>query len=325
MSTALIRFARLTVFATASALLCASAFAATVKVKNGDDLQAAIDAASDGDTIVVLKGTYGPIDLTGRQNLTIKGRGKPSIDGSTASNCVLLTDCSDVVVTGFQLRDSQLSAFLAVGCSRIELSKCKINDAGDEGAEFSNCDDIIVDRNKIDGTGDDGIAVSDGSGDQTSNSEITRNKISHVPDGGIDINGDNNLVTRNLVKDSEANGAIVNSGTNNEIVKNVFLRIDGDGVLIDDDGNRVLSNKIVKPTGNGIDLDADQNTASKNVIVKAGQAGVTVGGGENNVTQNKITKSAGVDLQDTSGGDTNTYTGNKAKTLDPEDLPNPKH
>ena len=308
-----------------SVVLGASTSAETITVKQGDDLQAAIDAAPDGQTIVVTKGLYAPIVLDGRTGLVLKGRGKPVIDGSTASNCILLTDCQDLAISGFVLKDSQLSAVLGNGCDTVTLSKCLVLDAGDEGIEFADCEKITIDRNTIDGTGDDGIALSDGSGEPTNNSVITRNKIMHVPDGGIDINGDNNVVSKNLVKFSEANGVLLQNGTGNEVTKNRLVHIDGIGIDIWDGGNTFSQNKIVQSTSHGIDVDADGNTLTKNVVTKAGQVGVIVRGESNQVTQNRISSSSTVDLQDTTGGATNTYVGNKVKTTEPPDLPNPKH
>ena len=314
----------LAVFAAISMGLCATAGAATITVSKGDDLQAAVDAAADGDTIVVRKGLYGPIALEGRADLTIKGKGKPVIDASTASNGVFLNNCQRIEVSGLVVRDSQVSGIYGEDCDTVGVRKCRVYDSGDEGIQFETCERITIDRNTVDGSEDDGIAVSDGSGSQSNHCVITRNKISHVPDGGIDINGNDNLVANNLVKDTEVAGIYLNSGERNVIEKNRFLRIAGAGAEIRDGGNTITGNKIIAPTEHGIEIRSDDNMVSGNSVTKAGQSGVLVRGESNEVTKNKIARSVGPDLQDTSGGDTNTFTGNKAKTLDPPELPNPK-
>ena len=63
----------------ASGAFVESASAATVTVKKGDDLQAAIDGAVNGDTIVVKAGTYGAVSLTGRTDLTISSTSIASV------------------------------------------------------------------------------------------------------------------------------------------------------------------------------------------------------------------------------------------------------
>jgi hypothetical protein len=304
--------------------LFGTAHAATVVVKKGGDLQAAIDGAANGDTIIVKAGKYGPVSLTGRTDLTIKGRGKVILDGTAAENCLLFADCQRVTVTGLTLKDSQGSALLATGCEELTVRGCTVLNAGDEGMEFSSCFKVLADKNTIDKTGDDGIALSDSSGAPSRVSVVSKNKIRNVPDGGIDVNGNDNVVTGNQIRDSKVNGVLVQSGLRNTVEKNKIMTIVGLGIEVLGDVGIVRSNVVLKPTGDGIDVGGDSNVVTKNVVTKSGAVGVRVTGGSNEITKNVIKKSATFDLEDASGGATNTYTANKAKTLDPADLPNPK-
>lgn len=325
MTTGRIATVQCAVFAAAIGILGGTAAADTITVKKGDDLQAAIDGAKAGDTIVIRKGTYGPVSLDGRSDLTIKGKGKPVIDGSSADNCLFMNACQRIVVTGVVMKNSQVSAVLGRSCDTVQLSKCVVLDAGDEGIEFADCERITLDRNRIDGTQDDGIACSDGSGEPTNHAIITRNSISNVPDGGIDVHGDDNLISKNRIRKSRTNGVRVGSGTRNVVEKNQILKMDGVGVDLGGDANEVNKNKIVKPTGHGIDVVDGSHKVVSNVVTKSGGVGIRVGTDANEVRSNKVSKSATFDLQDTTGGDTNTFTGNKVKTLDPSDLPNPRN
>jgi len=305
-------------------IFAGTASAKTITVKDGGNLQAAIDGAAAGDTIVVKKGTYAPVALTGRADLKIRGVGKAVVDGAAASNCLQLTNCQRIVVTGLTLKDSQLSGILATTCDAVTIRSCTVLNAGDEGIEFSSCENTVIDKNTIDKTGDDGIAVSDGSGDQSNHSKITKNKVKNVPDGGIDVNGSDNLISGNQVRDSKVNGVLVQSGTRNVVEKNKIMTMDGVGIDVRGDGNTVRSNVIQKPTGDGIYVGSNTNVITKNVVTKPGAAGIHVDGGANEVTKNVITKAATFDLKDSSGLTTNTYKANKAKTLDPPTLSNPK-
>jgi hypothetical protein len=251
-------------------LLVANASAKTIVVKKGGDLQSAIDGAAAGDTVLVKPGTYAPVTVTEHADLTIRGVGKVIVNGATAQNCVLLTDCRRVVVRGLTLKDSLDSALRATGCEESTVTRCTVLNAGNEGLEFSSCFKVLVDRNTIDTTEDDGIALSDGPDDQSRVSVVTRNKIVHASDGGIDV--------------------------------------DGNGIDVRDDLTTVRSNVV-----------------EKNVVTKAEYSGIHVTGTSNEVTKNVIAKSGGVaDLQDAGGGATNTYKRNRAKTLSPSDLSNPK-
>ncbi len=308
----------------ATALLLGPAAAAPggtrVTVRAGDDLQAALDAAPDGATVVIRKGTYGPVTLTDRSDLDIRGQGKVILDGSTASNCILLTGCTRVSVRKLELRDSQASALLGVGCDVVTVTRCVVRNAGDEGIEFADSMRIAVDRNRIDGTADDGIAVSDSSGEPTNDSSITRNRIAHVPDGGIDVHGDDNVISRNLVVDSQENGILIASGARNRVERNRILRITGVGIDVRGDVGTLSRNTVKSVTGNGIDVAAGTHTITRNKVKSAGDVGLRVATDGNEVTYNRIAKSGGVDLQDVSGGSANDFGGNRARTREPADL-----
>jgi parallel beta-helix repeat protein len=103
------------------------------------------------------------------------------------------------------------------------------------------------------------------------------------------------------------------------------MKMDGDGIEVRGaGGNTVGGNIVLKPTGNGVDVESESNVVTGNIVTKAGQAGIEVDSPNNEVTKNRITKSGTFDLRDTTGGTTNTYRANKAKTLDPSTLSNPK-
>jgi nitrous oxidase accessory protein len=310
----------------ASGAFVESASAATVTVKKGDDLQAAIDGAMNGDTIVVKAGTYGAVSLTGRTDLTIKGRGKVIVNGAAAQNCLALTNCQNITITGVTFQDSLASAVLGISCEHVTLRGCTVLNAGHDGVDFSRCRFMTLEHNTVDTTQDDGISVSDGSGDQSSQCVITKNRISHVPVAGIEINGNDDVVSKNQIRDSKLNGVLVASGGRSIVEKNKIQNIDGVGIAVHGFGaGAVRGNIVLKPTKDGIDVETELTSVTENVLTKAGQAGIQADVGNNEITKNRITKSGTFDLRDTTGGATNTYVGNKAKTLDPPTLPNPKH
>ncbi|MFW6150832.1 MAG: right-handed parallel beta-helix repeat-containing protein [Chloroflexota bacterium] len=125
------RFSRIAVAAsTVAILLCAGSVAGIAEAAPGElhvgagqpyaTIQAAIDAASDGDTIVVHEGVYGGFVVEGRNDLTIVGAGDVSVDGANmfvdggewwvmafVINCTN-TNIEDIVFNGEQIQVGML-------------------------------------------------------------------------------------------------------------------------------------------------------------------------------------------------------------------------
>lgn len=86
-------------------------------------LQAAIDAAGDGDTLLLAAGTYtGSVDIN--RSLVVAGQGGASIIDGEASSHVILVSAPDVVVRGVTVRNSG-------GVAEDENSGIFITDQGD--------------------------------------------------------------------------------------------------------------------------------------------------------------------------------------------------
>lgn len=80
-------------------------------------IQAAVDAAAEGDTILVAAGNYSPIQ-TSNKRISIVGSERPVIDGKGMSRCACLGDDLDqtnTVVSGFVLRCGYVDRGLGAG------------------------------------------------------------------------------------------------------------------------------------------------------------------------------------------------------------------
>src|SRR5687768_11774016 len=108
-------------------LLPAPALAETFRVEpgEGNPIQAAVDAASDGDTILVGAGTYSnSVQVTGKNSLRIRG-----VEGTVLdSSGIYLDGCERVTIEGIAFvdaTDTQL-AIDANGCPRLVLRGLRV-------------------------------------------------------------------------------------------------------------------------------------------------------------------------------------------------------
>jgi len=106
------------------------AHAANLKVPaDYPDIQAAVDAAGAGDTIVVSKGIHkGPVLIEGKTDLTIKGKGKAVLDGESTDVALTIRDGKGVTVTKITIVNTGSDAVLIEGGYDIGISKVKILD-----------------------------------------------------------------------------------------------------------------------------------------------------------------------------------------------------
>jgi nitrous oxidase accessory protein len=89
-------------------------------------ITAALQAAGDGDRVVVRPGTYREGTLTITRPLTLEGHGWPVLDGESR-HPILIVDAPDVTVRGFEIRNSAMSYIRDHAAIRVErVSGCTI-------------------------------------------------------------------------------------------------------------------------------------------------------------------------------------------------------
>ena len=89
-------------FLTLFILMTVSLEASTIRVKNGQSIQSAINAAAAGDTLIIEKGTFAENEITIRKPLTIIGETYPVIDGKDKGN-VFLVAAENVHIRGLKI------------------------------------------------------------------------------------------------------------------------------------------------------------------------------------------------------------------------------
>lgn len=162
--------------------------AATVSVRAGDDLAAAVRAAQPGDTVEIARGLY-RANLLIDKPLTLRGLDRPTVSGGNQGDTIRVT-APDVMIEGLIVRDSgdslkeqNAGIYLYPGTHRAVVRHCDLT-YNLFGLWIEKADDVRIEHNTI--TGKREYASSQrGNGVQlynTKGAHILNNNISFVRD-----------------------------------------------------------------------------------------------------------------------------------------------
>lgn len=306
---------RVTIGLAAMGMLTSSlAEAGTIRVpKDHPTIQAAIDAAQDGDTIAIAKGTYAPFVVSGRSGLRLKGKGKPVVDGQGLDLPAVVDGSQDVTVDGLVLRNSSQYGMRILGSDRITVRRCIIQDTPDDGLELRDGTGLLIEKNRFEHIAEDGIDFEDGSDDLTevTDSRLSKNRFDDIEGGAILIEGRGILAEKNRVARTEIGIAIDNeAASDNTIAKNRIEETGDAGIEVEGTQNVVEKNRLRRTGDAAIRIRADETRIEKNRIDAVGDEGIDLEGSDNRILRNVVTRSAGSGMEIGNDGSPGASTGN---------------
>lgn len=240
--TRLKHFAGLGLALLGAALIASRGEAAIVKVCPPNPLvyhtiQAGVNAAAPGDTIVVCSAHYPEQVAISTSNLTLIGQGSPVIEGSGHTGMGLeISNVQGVSVQGFV----------------IENFRDPTGSASGTGVDICAADDVLIDHNVIQGN-NYGVSVDNSCG--TSSTDVTIQ---------------NNTIQNNLWTSPSAwyNGGIAvtaydSAGANLAVLNNTFANHDRNAVLIGGVNGATVAGNTIKSDGwFAVEFDNTQNVSA---------------------------------------------------------------
>lgn len=277
-------------------LLTLPATAATVLVRSGQDLQAAIVAAAPGDTLEVQRGFY-RVNLHINKPLTLRGLNRPTLSGGQMGDTIRIT-APDVVIEGLIVRDSGSSLkdqnagiYVYPGAHRTVVRHCDLT-YNLFGLWIEKANDVQVLHNTITGLRD--VSSSQrGNGVQlynTTGARIEGNHISFVRDA-LYVDVSHHAVFRgnrlhhsrygthymnsyyNLWEDNDTHhnrGGLALMEVRDQVVRNNRAWSNSDhGIMLRTMQDSVIENNVVAENGRGFFIyDVEYVTLRGNLVTR---------------------------------------------------------
>lgn len=271
--------------------------AATIVVKIGGPIatiQAGINAASAGDTVLVMPGTYRetPTIPPMKTGLVVRGKGKVVVDArdpdGTSDGAAIVVQSSDVTIERMTLRHAAFEGTEGHGVLAIAdgliLRKVTITHCSQYGVR------VVGDRlsmSKCTVTQSFGGVSVDGS-----EAIIDGCTFTNLEDHAVDADGSQLTVRKNVVRDCTAGGFLAVNATSSGFLSNVLDSIGGTGIDATGTSLTVAKNKL---TGcdEGIDLTGLSGVVEGNVVRETQGRAIGVDGLSATVKKNRVERAIG--------------------------------
>ena len=244
-------------------------------------IQAAVDAASSGDTVRVSPGTYRENVFVNKDNITIEGSAGAVLDGTglTGSGITVRSSTPLVRINGFRLTGLRIQNYVRNGVILSRVDNYQI----DHGVYVNNnaygifpirSTNGLIEFNQVSGSNDTGIYIG-----QSSGAVIIKNLITDCT-VGINVEVSSNItVQANKVMDNTIGmaafilpGLSVTATTNIQINGNLFAHNNRPNPVTD-------PGDILSQLPNGVGLlifGADQSTVTGNKVLDNNSVGIAV-------------------------------------------------
>jgi parallel beta-helix repeat protein len=238
-------------------------------------IQAAVDAAKDGDTIVVAAGKYREsVTIASRTGLRLQAAaGATVLPAATGAAGFRVTGSTDVTIDGFAIARSRAEGVYADSCTRLVVSHCTVTrsrfDAirvdGSSDCEVSDCTVKTTGRNAV------GVSLSFGGAVSSDRCSVLRCNVSGTGGEGIDAHGDSVLIEDCTITRPRNDGIELDrdAPTTNCTVRRCTIVGAGDvGIVVTGTGNLVESNTVRGASFHGISIFDGTSSATTGDTVR---------------------------------------------------------
>jgi len=233
----------------------------TITVKAGESIQAAVDRALPGDTVLVEPGVYTQTVYVDIPNLTIRGlvdgENRPWIDGQGVLSDGFNTTGDNFTLEGFGIKNTIGNGVLTTGAEHLVYRDLIVQDAGIYGIYPIETTDVLIENNVLSGIADAAIYVGQSRGPIiVRNNEVFKNVT------GIEIENSTNAEVYDNYAHDNTGGILVFLLPNNPSKVGYNTRVYNNRIENNNHPNFGASNSTVGkvPPGTGIMIMTADNT-----------------------------------------------------------------
>ncbi len=286
-------------------------------------IQAAVDAAAEGDVVVVGPGVYHESVFAVKSGVALRGRGATwdGGDGGEAAPCLVLQGEGNVV-SGFRFTGGTDQVTLeGDGCSVLRCSSegaagsfvviegaaavvkaCRAEGGGDDSVVIDG-ETAVVARVRVESCEGIGIAVSgdgssvlgcrvDGAGGggvsvEGEGSTVVAARATECASFGVDLAGEGSLVLRSRALEcgSEGGAGFIVNGDGSGVRASTAVRCTSDGFRVEGDDCTLVRDRAVENEDDGIDIEGGIGVSlTGSLASRNGSEGVENGGEGTDVT-----------------------------------------
>jgi hypothetical protein len=230
-------------------------------------IQAAIDAAADGDRIEVGDGTYPEsLLIVRRADLDLVAVGAAVIDAAGLEVGILVRKSRGIRIKGF-----------------------KILDPSDDGIRVAGSEAIVLASNRIKSPGDDCIELDETVDDTpTRRVRVDRNTLVRCGSHGVHVDANRVRVEDNRINRTESDGIELGDGRHQKVLRNTVLRAGDDGIEVQTRAVLLHRNRVSRSRDDGIQLTGNGNRLTRNSVVRSRKCAVNDLGKRNVLTGNRL-------------------------------------
>jgi parallel beta-helix repeat protein len=298
--------------AVAIIFLASLAEGATISVGPGESLQAALNGANPGDTILVQGGVYRE-SLNITMPIILEGRGHPLLDGNSIGSAITIK-ADGARVSGFEIRTVRRTGIHIISRNNViennTISGCL------DGIRLDHSNTNLIASNDVNNN-TNGITLYGSEGNTIENNNIRDNNINEESDCGIFlIYSAGNVIQRNDLMDNGDCSISLRSSSNNEVLNNTVTQNDWYGISLTESSNKnlIAMNNASSNHEAGIHLDSSRQNLIRNNTALDNAKGIYLSydSNDNTLEGNYVSKNdKGLNLANHSSN--NTLVGNTAK------------